>query len=250
MLKTILTRSLLLIFSFGLLCVPSVLGQTCSLRLNVRDLSKVPVSGANARAKRVRSTYRATSNNRGAAYFPPAPIGRYAITVTRMGFQPAVTTVNCNTANKSANIIMRRPGDTWKNVILKARPKDMPIKLGEADTDPGDMPTVTIDNGTISPPPTPKPVPRIVAKGVINGNAISLPKPAYPPTAKAVGASGPVNVQVTIDENGNVISATAVSGHPLLRQVSAQAARGAKFKPTLLSGQPVKVSGIIVYNFQ
>jgi TonB family protein len=59
-----------------------------------------------------------------------------------------------------------------------------------------------------------------------------------------------VNVQVTIDEAGNVTSASAVSGHPLLRQVAAQAARGAKFKPTLLSGQAVKVSGIIVYNFQ
>ncbi len=99
-------------------------------------------------------------------------------------------------------------------------------------------------------PPTPKPIPRIVSKGVINGSAISLPKPAYPPTAKAVGASGAVNVQVTIDENGNVTSASAVSGHPLLRSVAAQAARGAKFKPTLLSGQAVKVSGIIVYNFQ
>ena len=100
------------------------------------------------------------------------------------------------------------------------------------------------------PPPTPKPIPKIVSKGVINGSAISLPKPAYPPTAKAVGANGAVNVQVTIDEAGNVTSASAVSGHPLLRQVAAQAARGAKFKPTLLSGQAVKVSGIIVYNFQ
>jgi protein TonB len=99
--------------------------------------------------------------------------------------------------------------------------------------------------------PTPKPkVPSIVSKGVINGSAISLPKPAYPPTAKAVGASGAVSVQVVIDENGNVISASATSGHPLLKQVAAQAARGAKFKPTLLSGVPVKVSGIIVYNFQ
>jgi len=56
-------------------------------------------------------------------------------------------------------------------------------------------------------------------------------------------------VQVTIDENGNVISASAVSGHPLLRQAAEQAARQAVFKPTLLSDQPVKVTGVIVYNF-
>ncbi|MEK7725335.1 MAG: TonB family protein [Acidobacteriota bacterium] len=88
-----------------------------------------------------------------------------------------------------------------------------------------------------------------VSKGVINGTATSLPKPAYPPAAKAIRVSGDVSVQVTIDEQGNVISANAVSGHALLKQVSEQAARSAKFKPTLLSNQPVKVTGIIVYKF-
>jgi protein TonB len=92
-------------------------------------------------------------------------------------------------------------------------------------------------------------VPKIISKGVVNDSAISLPKPQYPATAKAMGAAGPVNVQVTIDEDGNVISAAAVSGHPLLRQAAAEAARKAKFRPTLLSGVPVKVSGVIVYNF-
>jgi hypothetical protein len=85
--------------------------------------------------------------------------------------------------------------------------------------------------------------------GVLNGSAISLPKPAYLAAARAVNASGAVNVQVLIDEGGSVVSANAVSGHPLLRYAAEQAASGAKFKPTLLSGQPVKVNGIIVYNF-
>ncbi len=88
-----------------------------------------------------------------------------------------------------------------------------------------------------------------ISKGVVNSGAISLPKPPYPAAARAVRAEGAVNVQVLIDEEGNVASANAVSGHPLLRQASEQAALGAKFKPTLLSGQPVKVNGIIVYNF-
>ncbi len=88
-----------------------------------------------------------------------------------------------------------------------------------------------------------------VSLGVINGKAKSLPVPVYPPPAKAVHASGEVNVQVTIDEKGNVISANAVSGHALLRQASEIAARSAKFTPTLLSNQPVKVTGIIVYKF-
>lgn len=99
------------------------------------------------------------------------------------------------------------------------------------------------------PKPTPPPVPKTVSGGVVNGKAVNLVKPPYPPAAKAVRASGTVNVQVTIDENGNVISASAVSGHALLRGAAESAARSSKFSPTMLSGQKVKVTGVIVYNF-
>lgn len=90
---------------------------------------------------------------------------------------------------------------------------------------------------------------KTISGGVVNGKAISLPAPAYPAAAAAVGASGTVNVQVLIDEEGNVISANAVSGHPLLRSAAAGAARNAKFRPTQLEGKPVKVSGVITYVF-
>jgi TonB family protein len=58
-----------------------------------------------------------------------------------------------------------------------------------------------------------------------------------------------VVVQVLVDEAGNVIAAHAIAGHPLLQQSAVSAARQAKFSPTRLSGQPVKVNGIIQYNF-
>jgi protein TonB len=77
-----------------------------------------------------------------------------------------------------------------------------------------------------------------------------LPKPAYPEIAKRAGAQGPVNVQVLIDETGKVISAKAISGSPLLMIAAQQAALAARFSPTKLSEQPVKVSGVITYNFQ
>lgn len=108
------------------------------------------------------------------------------------------------------------------------------------------------DTGGGAPPPPPpvkKPVPKQISGGVLNGKATSLPKPPYPPAARAVRASGAVSVQVLIDESGNVVSASAVSGHPLLRAAAVQAARQARFSPTQLSGQPVKVSGVITYNF-
>lgn len=88
-----------------------------------------------------------------------------------------------------------------------------------------------------------------VAGGVLNSKAVTLPKPLYPVAARAVRAEGAVNVQVTVDEAGNVIAATAVSGHPLLRAASVNAAREAKFSPTMLSGQPVRFTGVVVYNF-
>jgi TonB family protein len=88
-----------------------------------------------------------------------------------------------------------------------------------------------------------------ISGGVLNGKAISLPAPEYPAIAKQAKASGTVVVQVTVDENGSVIVARAVSGHPLLQAASVAAARQAKFSPTLLMGEPVKVSGVIVYNF-
>ena len=109
------------------------------------------------------------------------------------------------------------------------------------------------DQAGTPPPPkpvvTPKPPPKTVSGGVLNGKATSLPKPAYPPTARAVRASGSVSVQVTISESGSVISASATSGHPLLRAAAESAARQARFSPTMLSGQAVKVTGVITYNF-
>jgi TonB family protein len=89
----------------------------------------------------------------------------------------------------------------------------------------------------------------VISSGVINGKTINLPKPEYPSAAKAVRAAGAVTVQVVVDENGNVISAQAVGGHPLLQQAAVAAARQAKFQPTLISGSAVKVTGLIVYNF-
>jgi protein TonB len=88
-----------------------------------------------------------------------------------------------------------------------------------------------------------------IVGGVLNEKALELPKPAYPPIARAAHASGMVVVQVLIDEQGSVIAAHAVSGHPLLQAASVAAAREAKFSPTLLAGEPVKVTGVIEYNF-
>jgi TonB family protein len=90
---------------------------------------------------------------------------------------------------------------------------------------------------------------RLIEGGRLNGKAVNLPKPDYPATARAANAEGLVEVRITIDEEGNVVAAKAVSGHPLLQAAAVSAAREAKFTPTRIDGQPVRVTGLITYNF-
>lgn len=108
-------------------------------------------------------------------------------------------------------------------------------------------PLVDIDE----PPPTPGPRPILkpISGGVLNGTAISLPPPVYPDAAKRTRTQGIVTVDVVLDETGKVISANASSGPAMLREPAVQAALKARFSPTKLSGQPVKVSGTINYKF-
>ncbi len=94
-----------------------------------------------------------------------------------------------------------------------------------------------------------KPAAKTISGGVLNEKAVKLVEPSYPSAAKSAKASGQVMVRVTVDEQGNVVSAKAVSGHRLLKASAVRAALSSKFSVTMLSGQPVKVRGIIVYNF-
>jgi len=140
----------------------------------------------------------------------------------------------------------------------------IPFKVGDSDSNtiapggnrgvPGGSSTGdTIAVPTEEPPPVPQPtpfVPKIVKiSEILNSRAISLPKPPYPQMAKQIRVQGTVTVQVLIDEVGRVLSAKALSGHPLLVPDSQRAALQARFSPTTINGQPVKVSGVITYNF-
>lgn len=106
------------------------------------------------------------------------------------------------------------------------------------------------------PPPPPPPPPsaeslKLIQKasGVLVTSAIKRVEPEYPSQAKASNVSGTVQVEITIDEAGNVVSARAVSGHPLLKAAAVDAARQWQFLPTTLSGEPVKVAGTLTFNF-
>jgi hypothetical protein len=82
-----------------------------------------------------------------------------------------------------------------------------------------------------------------------SGKAEKLPKPIISPNKKWDGSDGLVNVRITVDETGKVISAKAESGHETLRAASELAARSALFKINQPADNPVKITGVISYNF-
>jgi len=140
-------------------------------------------------------------------------------------------------------------------------PRSGPVRFGP-DSDPGvgnsesgtggsgsRSSNVSVPIETPPPPPVQIPVPKVVRKSILNGSAVLLPKPPYPEMAKQLKIQGVVNVQVLVDETGRVVSAKALSGHAFLAREAQRAALQARFSPTLLGDQPVKVSGVITYNF-
>lgn len=143
-------------------------------------------------------------------------------------------------------------------------PESGPVRIGTQDRDfgPAGGPTTSGPGGRVvvpppqiitlpdqPPPPDPPKPPKVISKGPITGLAISLPKPLYPAMAKQIRLQGQVNVQVLVDETGRVVSAKAVSGHPLLIVEAQKAALQARFSPTKIGDLAVKVSGVITYNF-
>jgi protein TonB len=113
----------------------------------------------------------------------------------------------------------------------------------------GTAPVVRVEDTPPRPPVVKPPTTQKVSQGVLIAKAISLPQPPYPQMAKQIRIQGPVTVQILVDEEGRVVTAQAVSGHPTLLAAAKEAAMRARFTPTKLSGVAVKVQGLITYNF-
>lgn len=100
---------------------------------------------------------------------------------------------------------------------------------------------------TVSGAPNPS---SSVNVGALNNLAVRLATPVYPPYAQKMNIHGQVTVQITLDAEGNVVSAKAADGPGMLRAPSEDAARRSKFNPAKVGDQPVKATGYIVYNFK
>ena len=139
-------------------------------------------------------------------------------------------TANSNVSNNNAN---SSNGNTTRTPTKTPTPSVTPTKT------PTPVKTPTPKSNTNTP----------VNVGQINGRAVRLPTPAYSPAARQARAAGRVTVRVVVDEGGNVVAATATSGHPLLRKPAERAALRSKFRPVSRNGQNVKSTGTIAYNF-
>lgn len=147
------------------------------------------------------------------------------------------------------------------NPAEQPNPEEPTVQRTEADErplpaegDPNQQPgTADTKSDPNAPNPTNNPQPNTgdrqkkgpINGGMLNGKAIYLPVPEVPPGE----ATGVVVVAILIDEQGSVIEARAISGPNTLHAAAVSAARLARFSPTTLMGEPVRVSGTLSYNF-
>jgi protein TonB len=102
------------------------------------------------------------------------------------------------------------------------------------------------------PPPAPLQVPKdaiTVSGGMLQASGIKKAEPVYPPIARVARVEGEVRIQVIVSEEGKVIAAAIIDGHPLLRDAALQAARQWEFPPKEISGKLIKVVGVLTFHF-
>ncbi len=114
---------------------------------------------------------------------------------------------------------------------------------------PNNTTTVVVPEKPPEPPVVKPPTTERVTSVVLTSKAVSLPQPPYPLLARQIHLQGPVSVQILVSEEGKVLSAQVVSGNPMLSTAAKDAAMRARFTPTILNGQAVKIQGVITYNF-
>jgi TonB family protein len=222
-------KSLLLTFSLIVLCAANCFAQakSCDLQLEVIQNQ----SNSSGEKIKIVDTEAIIINLKGAAktkakpvngmpYFENLDEGNYTATVSGKGYKSTIKRIHLDCASLKDNKFVSQEVWMWSGSSKE--------KVHFIDSDYNA---------------------EIFQKLMVADLALDLPKPDYPKSAMAVRATGAVAVQVTIDEQGNVISAERVSGHPLLALSAVDVAKKAKFVPSVAKGTPVKVTGLIVYNF-
>lgn len=81
------------------------------------------------------------------------------------------------------------------------------------------------------------------------GRVVKKVAPTFPVAAKQLNVTGTQDVQIVVDEQGNVTDAKVLKGNALFTQSSLAAVKEWKFTPLLKDGQPVKFTAVITFNY-
>lgn len=214
----------LLTFSMIALCAANCFAQakTCDLKLEVtQNDGKDKVEDTEA----VTFVLRGNVKNKaklvdGMPYFVDLKEGVYSLAVSKKDYKTTIKRIRLDCSMPADKKFVSQ--DVW---MWSGSPKD---KVHFIDSDYNN---------------------EIFRKMMIVDLALKMTNPEYPLAARSVRASGTVAIEVTIDEDGNVVSAERVSGDPLLAPSAVNAAKKAKFIPSVSKGAPIKITGIVVYNF-
>ncbi|HYG09037.1 MAG TPA: TonB family protein, partial [Pyrinomonadaceae bacterium] len=182
-----------------------------------------------ARQRLIGADQRVASNGTTAPLTPRAQVSSIPTGASQPAAQPSPSpavavptiTANASTGGRSAS-----PGATQSGGATTPAPAN-----SQAATPGGASPGKPLEVGSLLPKATDKPA------------------PTYPQTARAARISGMVTVFLTLDEKGAVAKVERTDGPELLRGAAIDAARRWKFRPTVVNGQPVRVSGFINFNF-
>ncbi len=165
---------------------------------------------------------------------------RFAMILTLLVVLATLTGIACNKVADTGGNTKPTPANTAA-AAKPAEPeakKDAPPPVGK-EYKPASGPalkSITPTEGTI-------------LVGALNDLATSLPPPDAE-AAKAANESGTVTVEVIVNEKGEVSTMSVVSGPTSLWRTAGEAARKARFDPPLYNGKPVKIAGVLTYEFK
>ena len=193
--------------------------------------------------------------NRGAAY---AGRNRYDLAISDFDksinldpSQPAAY-VNRGSSYEKSGDLKKATADYQKALELDTANESAKSGLARIETELAKLqpkPVLPQPAATVAAPASDVSVPEMLNVGQINSNAARLAMPVYPQTARQMRIQGKVVVQITLDEEGKILSAKATSGPGALRAASEDAVRKSKFDPAKVGDKPVKAMGFVVFNF-
>ncbi|MGA2572010.1 MAG: energy transducer TonB [Terracidiphilus sp.] len=122
-------------------------------------------------------------------------------------------------------------------------------KPGQVRRSQGAAPTLREGVSGESTPEANLPEKVSISAGVSAGLLLQKTEPIYPPIAKAARVSGTVVLQATISAAGTVEDLHVVSGPALLQQAALDAVKDWRYRPYLLSNQPVEVETTVYVIF-